>query len=48
MWESLSFLLKAAAMTVIFTLLALGAGVGIVRAANRRARQRRQGGAPGR
>jgi hypothetical protein len=47
MWESLSFILKAAAMALIFTLLALGAGVGIVRAANRRAPSAR-GGRPGR
>jgi|GEM_PF-4361110 hypothetical protein len=48
MWESLSFILKAAALTLIFSLLALGAGVGLVRSANRRARRRDQGGAPGR
>lgn len=42
MWESLSLILKAAAMAVIFSLLALGAGVGIVRRANRRARMREQ------
>jgi uncharacterized membrane protein len=47
MWESLSFILKAAAMALIFTLLALGAGVGIVRAANRRARRRAEGGRGG-
>lgn len=40
MWESLSFLLKAFALAIIFSLLAIGAGVGFVKAANKKARER--------
>lgn len=40
MWESLSFLMKALALAIIFSLLALGAGVGIIRASNRRSRRK--------
>lgn len=44
MWEALSFGMKMVAMILLFTLIALAFGAGLVKMANKKARERKRRG----
>ncbi|WP_461208359.1 hypothetical protein [Desulfocurvus sp. DL9XJH121] len=44
MWEALSFGMKMLAMIILFSILGLAFGAGLVKMANKRSREREKGG----